>query len=280
MAKNDTNNTQAMTTGGPDMDFLRSLGMGALDNLSQKDIIMPRYKLVKNTSKKGTPGKWVSNVSDTEYDYIEMAILGIGNYQIMFPPQGEGDKPLCRSNDGTKKASADGLGDGACANCRYNVWTKDANGNSVPPKCRSGYTLLGFVFNPDGTYNVGIVSIKGSSMKTAKQYFTKMRTLGIAPFAYLTKLTSVSTVNSKGRFYQSQLDFSVDPQDKAHFFLPENIIKELADQSKNYAQFLGTAAMIDDEMDEGEKPLSQGAQDFMNTLGQAGGTQGGDALGW
>jgi hypothetical protein len=117
-------------------------------------------------------------------------------------------------------------------------------------------------------------------MKTAKQYFTKMRTLGIAPFAYLTKLTSVSTVNSKGRFYQSQLDFSVDPQDKAHFFLPENIIKELADQSKNYAQFLGTAAMIDDEMDEGEKPLSQGAQDFMNTLGQAGGTQGGDALGW
>ena len=266
---NTTSNLPAVaTTNAPDTEFLKSLGGGALEDISARDIIMPRFKLVQPTSRKGTPGKWISNVSDVEYDYLDVAILNIGNYQIYFPAAGEGDKPLCKSNNGLTKASPDGIGDGKCANCRFNVWTKDANGNSVPPKCRSGYSILGFVFAPDGTMTPGVISIKGAAIKSAKQYFTKMKTRGFAPFSYITRIGAVSEVNAKGRFFKSVMDFATDAEGNDISWLPKEVVLDLANQAKNYSQYIGTDVMVDADYEVEAEAPSSGAQDFLNSLGK------------
>lgn len=258
----------AKPTEGPNMDVLRSFGLGALEDISASDIIMPRYKLVQSTSRTGTPGKWVSNVSDVEYDSLDVVILGISTYRIYFPEAGGGDKPLCRSNDGIIKADGNGVGDGKCKNCRYNVWTKDKQDNSVPPKCREGYSLLVLVLQEDGTFAPGMISIKGAARRPAKQFFTRMKARGVTPLSYITRVTSVSEVNNKGRFFRANLDFGDNEG-----WLPLDLVAELAEQAKNYMHYVGTDAMIDDDRDMGDTPTptATGGQDFLNSLNQVGG---------
>lgn len=92
--------------------IMGEFGGGALDSLTTGDVVMPRYKLIQNTSRTGTPGKWISNTApDEELDELNIIILDISSYRVMFPAQGQGDRPLCRSNDGMSKSDMNGVGD-------------------------------------------------------------------------------------------------------------------------------------------------------------------------
>jgi len=229
-----------------DNAYIRSLGMGAIDNMDASMIKMPRYKLVQNTSKKGTPGKWISNIDNDEVDSIAGAVLAISQSRVMFGEVGKGDKPLCKSNDGIRKSSADGIGDSYCAKCRYAQWGKGQGGASIKPACSQGYSLL--IAQPDAemeNWGPAIVTIKGSAMRPAKAFFTAMKARNLPSFAYLTTLGSKAEVTEKGRFFQTVFSMSED-------LLPIEIIKKIAETSSQYKDFVGSdlAADVDSEVDD------------------------------
>lgn len=262
-SKDKQNTTLIATQGEPDLEFLRSFGTGALDSLSQRDIIMPRYKLIQNTSKTGTPGKWVSNLDpDREFDELHIIILEISNYRTYFPPKGEnGDKPLCRSNDGYKKSDPNGIGDGDCDSCRYAQWKNDASGRGIKPACSSGYTMLGLIVLPEGGMEPGMISFKGSAIKPCKSFFTRMKTRGIPPFAYITVIGSESVTNDKGRFFKPSFDFGP--------YLNEETIRFAAAQGKMYKEYISRDIMADDSREDDDDSPGDGvpgAASFLDKL--------------
>lgn len=252
---------QTKTQEAADLDFIKQFGTGTLDNLSSKDIVMPRYKLVQNTSKTGTPGKWVSSLDpEKELDKLEIVILAISNFRTYFPPMGESDKPLCRSNDGYRKSDPNGIGDGVCASCRFNVWKKNERTGSVePPECRAGYTLLCIVELPDGTKEPAMISFKGTAIKPCKTYFTKMKGRGVAPFTYITVIEAVSEVNQKGRFFKPSFSFGRT--------LSKDEILYAAEQAKLFQNFITADFVIDAESEERTaSPQTSAADNFINEL--------------
>lgn len=185
-------------------DFLKQFGGGTLDHLSGADLIIPRYKLVQPTSRTGTPGKWLSSLNpELEMDELNFIILEIRNVQTLFPLAGEGDKPLCRSNDGYRKVDPSMIGDASCASCRYSAWGKDERtGKGIPPRCGSGYNVMGLAVLPDTRMEPSIVTFKRTAMIDARKYWTLMKTMGIPAFSYITVLGSVSELSAKGRYFK------------------------------------------------------------------------------
>lgn len=255
MSTENKESTAITANNVPDMDFLKSLDSGALDSLGQKDIIMPRYRLIQNTSKSGTPGKWVSNLSpENELDELVLVILHISNYRTYFPPKGENnDKPLCRSNDGYTKSDPLGIGDGNCDTCRYAQWAKGQK-----PPCFAGYTILGLIINPDGVEPC-MVSLKGSAIKVCRSFFTRMKTKGISSLAYKVHIRSESVVNDKGRFFLPVFEFGD--------YLTKPEILYASEQAKIYRQYISNDAMADvHNDDEGPTHNASAANDFLNSL--------------
>lgn len=243
---------------GVDKEFLLSLDNEVMDELGANDFILPRYRLIQNTSRTGTPGKWVSNLDpNKELDTLEIIILKITNFRTYFPPAGQGDKPLCRSNDGKQKASPELIGDGNCSKCRYSVWAPNpTTGKSDPPPCFNGYNIFGLIRLPDGTTEIGTVSFKRAAVKACKSYFTRMKGKGYAPFAYPTFITAVAEVNDKGRFFRPE--FSMGE------LLTMEEILAAADLSKQYSDMFSNLDFVDDN-DNSES----GVSDFTRSLDDA-----------
>lgn len=220
-------------------------GGGAVDSLTSADVIMPVYKLIQNSSKKGTPGKWVSNIApEDELEELNLIVLDMSSYRVLFPAQGQGDRPLCRSNNGISKSDVNGIGDGNCGTCRYAQWKKDqATGRDIKPKCSEGRTLLGIVLHPDGTRLPGMVSFKGAALRPTKQYLTAMRTksvsLGIPSFAYVTNIASNLKVSEKGRYFIPEFEFGDN--------LDIETVREMALQVVSFRQHLNPDILIDDD---------------------------------
>ena len=251
---------------GEDLEYLRSLGGGALETLRPTDIIMPRWRLIQNTSKTGTPGMWASNVNpDRELSVLGISILEISNHAVYFGPKGQNnDRPLCRSNDGISKSDPNGVGAMKCKGCQFNIWTKGPDGRPVKPLCSSGYTFLCLVSLPDGVWEPGMVSFKGSANKICKSYFTEMKTRGVAPFAYITSCTSKAIVNDKGRFFIPE--FAMGP------WLSREQIEFAHQQYIVYKQYITAEHMADVEYEsesttvEGGSNVSSGASEFLDSL--------------
>ncbi len=265
---NESKESQSLVTQGAvqnveDMEYLKSFGRGALDSLGQGDLIMPRYRLVQNTSREGTPGKWLNNLdSSIELDRLNIIILQISNFRTYFPPKGQGnDKPLCRSNDGIKKVDETGVGDSFCKTCRYSVWRKDERGATVKPPCSMGYTILGLIELSPGMFEPGMVSFKGAAIRSCKRYFTRMTSRGIAPFLYLTSISSESVTNDKGRYFVPVFEMGRD--------LTREEINFAAEQFKSCRQYMNTDLMVDTFNDEEASSPSSGAADFLNSLEKA-----------
>lgn len=257
MSKKEELVTQNNLPAGVDTDFLKSFGGGALDNLSTTDLVIPRYKLIQNTSKEGTPGKFVSNLSDIEHDVLDIIILDITNFRTMFPePYNSGDKPLCRSNNGRVMTDPNGAGSGNCDSCQYAVWGKDKNGNTLRPPCSAGYSILCLV-NTGAGLEPAIIGVKGAGIKPAKGYFTRMKTRGIAPFTYITKVVSESVSNAKGRFFVMGFDFG-EVLDKATI--------EFAAEQYKIMQSMNRDVMIDLGREEEEAPAPQASASFNDAL--------------
>ncbi len=268
MAKKETNIATTDDAFIAEMqDIMTEFGGGAVDSLTASDVVMPRYKLIQNTSRKGTPGKWVSTTApEEELDALSIVILDISSYRVMFPEQGQGDRPLCRSNDGLSKSDVNGVGDGNCENCRYSVWSKDpTTGRNIKPRCSSGYTLLGIILLPDGTQTPGMASLKGAAIRPLKQYFTRMKTRNIPSFAYITNITAAPKVNDLGRFFVPEFEFGET--------LSLDAVKDMALQARSFKQYISADIMADVEVDS-PTPAHSGAASFTSRLNEEVGDDG------
>lgn len=241
-------------------DIMTEFGGGAVDSLTTADVVMPRYKLIQNTSRKGTPGMWVSTTAlEEELEALNIVILDISSYRVMFPEQGQGDRPLCRSNDGYSKSDVNGVGDGSCESCRYSVWSKDPNtGRNIKPRCASGYTLLGVILLPDGSQTPGMVSLKGAAIKPLKQYFTRMKTRNIPSFAYITTIKAEPKVNDLGRFFVPEFEFGET--------LSLEAVRDMALQARSFKQYISADIMADVEIESPAPAAHSGADAFTSRL--------------
>jgi len=186
------------------MEFLQGFEGNTLDNLGAEDMVFPRFKLVQNTSIKGTPGKYMSNINSEEFDRLAVTALRITKTRSMFPKvYTSGDRLLCRSNDGKTKSDPSGIGSGDCSRCQYAVWGKDAQGNTIRPECNGGYTILALAEDGSPCF----ISMKGTSVKPTKQLITQAVTSKIPLFARILYITSKPEVNTKGRYYVASFEF-------------------------------------------------------------------------
>lgn len=241
--------------------LMNEYGAGAIDNISAEDLVIPRYRIIQNTSRVGTPGKWVSNTdADNELDFLDMVVVAISKYRVYFPEAGKGDRPLCKSNDGVHKSDSSGIGDGTCANCRYGQWgAKDpASGKATPPVCREGYTFTGYVLCEDGSTTPAMVSFKGSAMRPVKTFLTRMFKRQIPTFAYVVRISALSEVNDKGRYFRPSFDFGED--------LSLDDAKSFAIQSQSLKQYISSDILIDVDDDVVTSSNPSAGQDFMDSL--------------
>ena len=69
------------------------------EDFDSADLIIPRIKIVQPTSRKGTPGKFVMNLTEEEFDEVPMVIIKATRSRVLWSDDLDSEEPLCRSQD-------------------------------------------------------------------------------------------------------------------------------------------------------------------------------------
>jgi len=69
------------------------------EDFDQSDLIIPRIKLVQPTSRTGTPGKFIMNLTDEEFSEMDIVVIKATRSRIWWSEDLSMEDPLCKSND-------------------------------------------------------------------------------------------------------------------------------------------------------------------------------------
>jgi len=97
--------TRALTETGTDEPLDVAIpddldGYTGYEGIDEDALIIPRMKIVQPTSKDGTPGTFLLNLTGEEFESLESVIvIKVSRGRVMWDRDRDNDKPLCRSYD-------------------------------------------------------------------------------------------------------------------------------------------------------------------------------------
>ena len=75
-------------------------GFTGMEDLDHDQFIIPRVKIIQPTSKKGTAGKLMVNLTGEEFAEILILPIKVTQGRVFWEEGGDSEKPICRSPDG------------------------------------------------------------------------------------------------------------------------------------------------------------------------------------
>ena len=188
-----------------------------MEEMDQGDIQVPRLKIVQLTCKDAncTYGTYRDSLSGAEFESVTFAMLRMDKNRVLWPPAGQGDKPICKSTNGmvpdadfpnppsrvcAKKAHKKARPMAVCPRAQW-------GGNGEAPDCHLVYSLLGIDVNEGTPF---MISFAGTAISPVKKMlsFLAMRTqrFQVPPFAFTMRMSTFKDKNDKGTFYVPTFD--------------------------------------------------------------------------
>lgn len=220
-----------------------------LEDMDSSDLVMPRLKIDHST------GVFEDNLSGTQYDKIEVILLGLIKQRILWSPEpsGDNDKPLCKSFDFHRGIPGDGFpvkasgfdaneaesGELPCADCKLKDWGSHPNRDT--PWCSEQYTfaLLLPMSDDDPTGAPALLSVQRSAIKPSKQYLTAFA-------RSKNPLYTVHTEISLDQRRRGSVDYAV-PKFIRRGATDESLWPEFAHQYRMIRDFVSTPSGSGDE---------------------------------
>lgn len=180
------------------------LGIEGLEQLSQSDLILPRWSIIQPTSKKegadDHAGQFVRNIDGIFQAAIDAVILNVSPSRLLWSGDLNDKRPECYSRDG-----ANGSKYGACFVCDFNITAnpdlkaaKDAGDKSLKV-CGYGYNLL--LVDDLQAETMALFGAMGTSVRPLKVLITQFQQRRRPPFSAIVRLETERQVNDKGKFY-------------------------------------------------------------------------------
>lgn len=184
-----THNGQAALVAAP-KTYLTIEGME--DLTLQEDLILPRWRLVQDSSKISDNVGWFhNNITEEVRETLDLVVLKITPSRAYFNKLRE---LVCMSANAS--FSTDGK---ECLGCPNAQWGDDGE----PSVCKRGYTFVCLDRADDTLCLVGALS---KAATPAKKYISWLHLKKLPPFAYATQFSSVFTAYAKGDFFLLQVD--------------------------------------------------------------------------
>jgi hypothetical protein len=228
----------ALTAVDPIADELAAFGISEGESFTPSNLHLVQPVEIEDHPD-WTAGKYMDTQSNLTYDTITIVPILIrlkgkgeeaGGGRVLFPPKSEsGCQPLCKSVDGVKPMTGEGLtpqdGGRGCAKCPKSQWLT-VGGKSVKPPCQENGT---FLFAELSTSFVFRMNIKGMALTPAKDFKETLRKLVTLsrvkgsvtpPYGMTFTLSTVKVKSSQGSsYYLPKFTPSglVNPGDVAHF---------------------------------------------------------------
>mgnify|MGYP000211720454 CR=1 FL=1 len=241
-------------------DYIQQDSNIGKENIEQEDVILPRVRLCQSMSperKKSNPdfiagleeGQFFQKTPPTIYGE-NLLVLPLKRYKtrIYFRGMTEGGGIICQAPDGLH-----GTVYGECAKCEHQKW----QGQGVAPKCTEIYNYICIL--PDYENDLTILSLKSSSIKTARTWnLLLLRSKGPI-FANLYAVNSVEEKNAKGNYFSYRIKFAVrDPDPKELGSYPT---AELYAQAEKLYADLATKTVVAEPDDAEVSQAPEGSDD-------------------
>lgn len=181
--------------------------------LTQEDLIIPRYKIVQPTSKTGTQGTFLCNLTGEETESLHVAVVKIHKGRIMWDKDNPSkEEPLCRSYDYmTPDPEIKDPPSPLCAKmvktrtgkdvpvqvCKMGSWEKE--GDQRPP-CGTVYNLLCISLEDGLPF---WITLHGASIKAVKSYASSVM-LRRKPFWVMQTTLTLALKTEPHRHYIAQ----------------------------------------------------------------------------
>lgn len=208
--------TTAVSTTGQKALTTPSQAPRGFDNFDMKDMILPRLRLLQNTSKAvsdgaGKLGDFQDSLTEEVLgNKVEMVLLGMKNGAVYFK-QGEG--MVCKSDDGIVNK-----GGVRCDACPFGEYWAKFHDDGTPPGCSGTKDFIGIV-RPTlkaAPYPM-VVSFMKTSYGIGKRIASMARLTGRDMFARSYSIGSEKTENKKGKFakFDPKPGTDLDPEEFA-----------------------------------------------------------------
>ena len=177
-----------------------------LEDLGQRDVILPRWSVLQPTSKKeGTPGFFYRNLDAVTQPALDVAILTVKPGRLLWSGELNETIPECRSNDaitGSKERDSEGRY-GECATCWFNLWCnpdlrRQLDAGQLVKVCNFGYNLL-MADTADGS--LALLGAMGTSVRPIKVLVSQFAQKRRPPFSAIIHIATELQRNERGKFY-------------------------------------------------------------------------------
>ena len=96
----DANAVQSVPNVGSEVAIPEELeDYSGYEDFDSADLIIPRIKIVQPTSRKGTAGKFVMNLTEEEFDDFSMVVIKATRSRVLWSDDLDAEEPVCRSQD-------------------------------------------------------------------------------------------------------------------------------------------------------------------------------------
>ena len=181
-----------------------------LESITQDTWIIPRIRIVQPTSREGTAGRLIMNLTGDEYDNLPIVVVKATQGRVLWDKKNPGnDEALCRSYDflNPDTASIPVPPSPTCARRVVGARGKQSTKNvcpmaqwngKEPPECSETFNLLCLLTDDLLPF---WITLHGTSIQPVRRYLSAIALRRCPLWLYETVLSAEQTINDRGKFY-------------------------------------------------------------------------------
>lgn len=169
-------------------------GIEGLEDMGQRDMVVPRKSIVQLTSKHSEEyGGFYDNLTKQAVKSINAVVLKITHTRTLWSGDPNDEKPECTSRD-----NVTGTQHGACADCQFNTDNNSDLWDKGMKRCSLGYNLLCINSEDDSLF---VFQALKTSAKPVKALITQYVNRRKSPFAFITKFMNEKVTVDGNTYY-------------------------------------------------------------------------------
>ncbi len=205
----------------PVPEYLKNGTGRGMEKAEQKDIMLPRVKLLQALSPEVAEGGKqagliVESISGNPFvgdgKTLEFIPVTMFKNRTMFDGIGKEAVVSCTSLDNIKSSTGD-----ICAECESSKWAEDKKGKRVPPACTEFYNFPIVILGGKKPI-ISVLNLASTKIKVARKLLTLVRHTGLDMFALKFKLSVVKETANSQTYYNFDVEGAGYPTESEYKF--------------------------------------------------------------
>lgn len=214
-------------------------GYSGYEDFDSNDLIIPRVKIVQPTSRKGTAGKFLMNLTDEEFTSMDIIVIKASRSRVLWGDDLEAQEPVCKSSNFlVPDPSIEYPVSPACAVysqkgdlrvlevlCEKAKWI-----NNERPECNQSYNLLCLTSEHVPFW----ISLSGASISPVKRFISAIALRRKKLWQFVTTISTEERIKPN-RHYTIKFG-PPQPLDASQLTIVADLVASLKDQTAQLVQ--------------------------------------------